>query len=396
MNDVFDRVDEALDFFRDQAPADEAANQLTPETAARLRATGVMKMLQPKQFGGQATAITDWLEQVVKIGSRNGAAGWVTGVVGVHSWELAQTPIGIQEEIWGGGELSPLGPDTWCASPYAPFGRAKIVDGGVILNGRWPFSSGTDHCNWIMLGGLIPEPENNQGFEQVGMLRFVLPRSDYEIDQDSWNVLGLEGTGSKDIVIKDTFVPWHHIIDTGRYADERVKLGRDDDLYKFPHGLLFAGVINGGTLSLINGVLREYVEYAKSRVDSHGAAAVDSMAQLHTLAEVASDVKASTLSFLDTFHSVQKVATANNGEVPVGLRLEARRDQIRAVHRASDAVDRLFNYGGGASVYRNNAMQRMWRDMHTARNHGGNSADTAYESYAKHTFGLPLPEGLRI
>ena len=126
------------------------------------------------------------------------------------------------EEIWGDDV------DTWIASPYAPQGVAKPVDGGYIFNGRWQFSSGTDHCDWIILGAMLGDADGKP-LMPPQMLHMILPRKDYEIVEDSWNVVGLRGTGSKDVIVKDAFVP--DLPDDGRdrgHGRHRPARGRHD------------------------------------------------------------------------------------------------------------------------------------------------------------------------
>ena len=89
----------------------------------------------------------------MRIASLDGSTGWVAGIVGVHPWEMAMADAQVQEEIWGQDN------DTWIASPYAPMGILRPVDGGYVFNGRWQFSSGTDHCDWIFLGAFIGDAE---------------------------------------------------------------------------------------------------------------------------------------------------------------------------------------------------------------------------------------------
>ena len=94
-------------------------------------------------------------------------------------------------------------------------GRARPVDGGFELSGHWQFSSGTDHCDWIFLGGLVTDQEGNLT-KPLDVRHFVLPRHDYQIVDDSWDVVGLRGTGSKDIVIDKAFVPLYRTIKARR------------------------------------------------------------------------------------------------------------------------------------------------------------------------------------
>ncbi|MFE5730024.1 hypothetical protein ACFQ7A_03795 [Streptomyces sp. NPDC056528] len=146
--------------------------------------------------------------------ARSPAAGWVGGVVGVHPWEPAFSEPKLQRELWGenGGKA-----DTWISSPYAPNGRARKVDGGFLFSGRRPFGSGSDHCDWAVLGGIVTDDAGNVTMP-LDMRHFVLPRADYEILRDSWNVVGLVGTGSKDIAVEDAFVPDHRTLNAHEVA----------------------------------------------------------------------------------------------------------------------------------------------------------------------------------
>ncbi len=172
-HDVLNRIEEAGSFFAEQSEAADQLGRLTDDACKRLKDTGVVRLLQPADFGGYEADPRDFLNAVMDIGNWCPSAGWVAGVVGVHPWELALNDERLQDEVWGGD------PDTWVASPYAPSGTAVRVDGGYTVNGRWKFSSGTDHCDWIVLGALIP----GEGAEArpAGSLHVMLPRSDYEI-----------------------------------------------------------------------------------------------------------------------------------------------------------------------------------------------------------------------
>ena len=108
-----------------------------------------MRMLQPVEHGGYAAHPVDFAEAVMEVAKGCGSSGWVCGVGGVHPWEMALMDARLQKEVWGEDQ------DTWIASPYMPSGVATPVEGGWRLTGRWQFSSGTDHCDWIFLGAFM-------------------------------------------------------------------------------------------------------------------------------------------------------------------------------------------------------------------------------------------------
>ena len=211
-HDVFERIEEASSELAERSPAADELGRLPDDVGKRLKDIGVVRMLQPTEFGGDEADPRDFLAAVMEIGHSCPSSGWVSGVVGVHPWELAICDERLQDEVWGDD------PDTWVASPYAPMGTATPADGGYVVDGRWSFSSGTDLCDWVVLGAMVP----GGGTEGLPfMVHVMLPRADYEIDPDSWQVMGLEGTGSKDVVVGGAFVPAYRTIDAVKVMDGR-------------------------------------------------------------------------------------------------------------------------------------------------------------------------------
>jgi 3-hydroxy-9,10-secoandrosta-1,3,5(10)-triene-9,17-dione monooxygenase len=137
------------------------------------------------------------------------STAWIYGVVGVHPWQLALFPDQAQQDVWGKDNGVRI------ASTYMPTGKAEPVEGGFRFNGRWSFSTGSKHCDWLFLGGLLPKRDGTPGLEHV---TFLVPKADYRIE-DNWDVLGLRGTGSHDIVVENAFVPAHRIQYTNDHSD---------------------------------------------------------------------------------------------------------------------------------------------------------------------------------
>ena len=380
MHVVLERVEEIADYLESHAAEAEQEGRLPEETAQKLREAGVIRMLQPKDYGGFEATPVEFFETVLAVGARNPAAGWVAGVVGVHPWQLGQFPVKLQDELWG------QDPDTWIASPYAPMGRAKPVEGGYEFTGRWPFSSGTDNCDWIILGGLVTDQDGN--IANPTPRHFVLPREDYTIHHDSWEVVGLRGTGSKDVSIDGAFVPEYRVgllekFDHGVQARE---VGRENPLYAIPFGSIFPAAINAGTLGMAEGALAAFVNYSRKRVTYQGTKTTNDPAHLSALGEASADIAASRVHFLDDWKRVMDVVDRGD-TLSDEFRLELRRNGVRAVRRAVDAVDRLFAHSGGGSLRLNQPMQRFWRDCHAGLVHVCNVADPMYQAYGLKVFG---------
>lgn len=345
--------------------------------------------MQPKDFGGLEGHPGEFMAGVLELASYAPCAGWVAGVVGVHPHELALGTRQVQEEVWGDD------PETWVASPYAPMGRARPVDGGYVFNGRWQFSSGTDLCRWVMIGGFITDQDGT--IAEKAARHFVLPRADYEIVADSWQVMGLRGTGSKDLIVRDAFVPAHRVIDTGEITEgtAHAAVGRSDSpLYAMPRNVMFAGAVTAATLGAAKSVLRAYVDITRDREQRSGKASLDPH-QLATLGECSADIDASIRHFLSDIDRIFDLCVAG-AAVPLSVRAEVRRNQVRAANRAVAAADTLFRIAGGVSLRTDFALERLWRDAQAAIHHVQNVQDPIMHAYGLDFFGHPIPPSVKF
>lgn len=388
MSAVVDQILEHSDFWAEHSALAENLGQMPDVVAAKLKEIGVVRLLQPLKYGGAECHPREFFDSIYELGRRCGSTGWVAGVVGVHTHELAQTDVRLQEEVWG------VDHDTWVASPYAPMGRATPVEGGYLFNGRWSFSSGTDQCQWVMIGGLILDPDGKP--DGNGIHHFCLPRGDYQIVEDSWDVMGLRGTGSKDLVVRDAFIPAHRVINQEEIVagTQARALGMDNPLYSIPRGVMFSGAITMGTLAICQGVLDAYVDHARERVSRLGGQASKDPHVLAAIAESAADIQASVQHFRSDIERVFNTAAAGR-LVDRDLRIEVRRNQVNQTARAVAAADRVFVTAGGAALHTSHPLQRFWRDAHAARNHMMNTTAPAYEQYGLHLFGHDLPTSAR-
>ena len=175
---VIDRLTDIADQLREQAGEAEKIGRLTDQTVKAMKSAGSIRLLQSAKHGGYEAHPREWAETVMATAALDPSAGWVAGVVGVHPYQLAYADPRVGDEVWADDI------DTWMASPYAPQGVAKPVDGGYLFNGRWQFSSGTDHCDWIILGAMVGDADGVPVMPPA-ILHMILPRTDYEIVDDS-------------------------------------------------------------------------------------------------------------------------------------------------------------------------------------------------------------------
>ena len=173
----------ALKARAEQADRDQ---KVPVETVADMQEAGLFRAMQPKRFGGFELDPRGFFEIQMALAEGCMSTAWIYGVMGVHPWQLARYPLQAQEDVWGEN------PDPVVGSTYMPVAKVTPVEGGYRISGRWGFSSGSEHCSWTLLGGIIPPDANGEGVEHG---TFLVPASDYRIERN-WDVLGLRGTGS--------------------------------------------------------------------------------------------------------------------------------------------------------------------------------------------------------
>ena len=383
---VLDAVRDLLPQFRERA--DEAERlRVVPESSIKdLEASGFFRLLQPRRFDGLESDPVDFYTAVRMIASACGSTGWVSSVLGVHPWQVALFHDKAQQAVWGEDTTTRL------SSSYAPTGKARLVDGGYQLSGRWSFSSGCDHASWVLLGGLV---SNDEG-QIVDFKTFMVPRSDYAIE-DVWNVVGLRGTGSNDIVVDDVFVPDEFTLsmgDTGRCFGPGQEQNTSD-LYKLPFHSVFTSTITAPIVGMATGAYAEHVEMQRKRVRAAYIAekAVNDPFASVRIARASSEIDAAWALLMSNLREMQDLV-AKGVKIPLNLRLKVRRDQVIGTERAVAAIDTLFEASGGRALAEGTYLQRAWRDAHAGRVHAANDPERALVMYGAVEFGQKIDPGM--
>lgn len=383
---VLDRLGELADQFKDQAIEAEKLGKLPEATVKSMKAIGSIRLLQPRKHGGLEVHPREFAETVMATAALDPAAGWVNGVVGVHPYQLAYADPTVGEEIWAEDV------DTWVASPYAPQGVAVPTDGGYIFTGRWQFSSGTDACDWIILGAMVG---NADGVPLMPpqMLHMILPRKDYQIVEDSWDVVGLRGTGSKDVIVDGAFVPAYRTMDGMKVMDgtAQTEAGMTESLYKMPWSTMFPLGISSATIGICEGALAAHLDYQRERVGANGTAIKDDPYVMYAIGDAAAEIEASRNALLSNVDKVYDLVDSGR-EVTFETRAAVRRSQIKAVWRAVAAVDQIFARSGGNALRMDKPLQRYWRDAHAGVAHAIHVPGTVYHASALSSLGVD-PQG---
>jgi alkylation response protein AidB-like acyl-CoA dehydrogenase len=269
---------------------------------------------------------------------------------------------------------------------------ARPVDDGYVFNGRWQFSSGTDACDWIILGALRGDADGKPVMPPQ-MLHMILPRKDYQIVEDSWDAVGLRGTGSKDIIVKDAFVPDYRTMDATKVMDGTAQreAGMTDPLYLMPWSTMFPLGISAATIGIAEGALAAHLDYQRERVGANGTAIKDDPYVMYAVGEAAADINAARQELLANADRIYAMV-ADGKEVGFADRAAGRRTQIRAVWRAVSAVDEIFARSGGNAARMDKPLQRYWRDVHVGQAHAIHVPGTVFHASALSSLGVD-PQG---
>ncbi|WP_326601297.1 3-hydroxy-9,10-secoandrosta-1,3,5(10)-triene-9,17-dione monooxygenase oxygenase subunit [Rhodococcus sp. PD04] len=385
-DDVLDAVRDLIPGIAARAAETDRLGRVPDGTVRELVAAGVFRMLQPRRYGGFETEPARFFEVVRTISAACGSTGWIASVVGVHPWHLALFHDRAQREVWGEDD------STLVSSAYAPVGRLIPVDDGYRLSGTWMFSSGCRFASWALLGAVVVGSEGRP----VDFVTVLVPRSDYTI-RDVWNVVGMRGTSSDEIVVDDVFVPDHRVksnYETSQLRGPGRKVNTGP-LYRLPFAALFTTSVPVPVVGVVAGCYDEYLSSMRERVrlSLGGGRFVDDPFAQVAVGRVASDIDAATLQLDRNIRELWELAKAGR-QIPMQLRLRTRRDQVRATERAVEAIDLLFRTAGGTSLFLGGVVERAWRDAHAGSVHVANEPERAYALYGRDAFGLPVEDNL--
>lgn len=350
------------------------------ETIQDMKDAGFFRVLQPKRYGGfeMSPRVFYTIQMILAEGCMSTA--WVYGVLGVHPWQLALFDVKAQDEVWGADTA------TLVASTYMPVGKVTPVDGGFRISGRWSFSSGCEHAEWIFLGGMVPPAAEGGAAEYR---TFMLPKGDYEIVRN-WNTFGLKGTGSHDIVVEDVFVPdyrTHRTRDDSPQARPGIAVN-SSPLYRLPFAQVFVRAVSSSCIGGLQGALNAFRRTAASQVSRNflGATANDPTAQL-IAAEAASAVDQLKTTLFRNFDAM--MAYAEDGEqAPLEDRLLYRFQSSQAPEICAFHVSRLLKSCGGSGIYLSHPVLRYFLDIHAGRAHVANYADPVGRNFGGFLCGL--------
>ena len=331
--ELIGRARDMVPEIRGLAEETERNRTISPHIIAKIRDAELLRTCRPKQFGGFEYDAVVALEIALIISAACASTGWTMNGALSNGISFGHFPIEAQCELWGEGD------DPFTCACFAPTGTAVPSDGGYRLSGKWSFASGCDHSSWIRLGALITPLDVASPPEGAF---FLLPIEDVEI-VDNWFVCGLSGTGSKDIVVREAFVPKHRVLLFTQTRSGRTPGAQyhKNPLYRLPLLVSGATMLASTAVGAARGALDAYLEMTAGR-KTRGALAGGglAMAEFATVqlrfAEASAAVETAEMILLtDLRNATQKLRAGE--EISVADRIRCRRNQAYATKLAVEA-----------------------------------------------------------
>jgi len=378
-------------WLKDQAGRIEAANRLPPDVVERLVDAGLFRMTVPQRYGGLEMCPSDISRAVFEVARGCASSAWLIGLVAANVMMVGKFSDAAQADVFGDGRPAIV--------PMLTGGVGydidiTPVDGGIRLSGKWRYASGIDIASWV--GLLLQMPSGTDGPPKPTLV--LVPQELFTIDQESWQVLGMRGTGSKNISLEDVVVPEHRFIDWatlqsgGRHPD----CSNDGTIYRYPLNSAFALSVAAPTLGVARAVAETYTQTVKTRVLSGtGQAQVqDRIAQI----SVASSTAVMDLLCDALVHSARELTrkVENGDDASLEERAMFRMRIATSTSIALQEAQKIFRSIGGSLLPSGSQVERQFRDLHAMSSHFLLQEDAIGEAFGRLLLNLELPQNARI
>jgi 3-hydroxy-9,10-secoandrosta-1,3,5(10)-triene-9,17-dione monooxygenase len=356
-----------LPALKERAAQAEQLRQVPPNSVKDLLASGLIRIANPDRFGGVGLDVDSTFAVSWELGRGCGSTAWCYAIWTAHNWWLGHFPERCQEEYFV------TGPDTLFSAGLNPWnGTAERVRGGYRVSGRWSFSSGCDAASWVMVAC-------RTGAGSDDRLWLLLPRSECDI-VDTWFAAGLRGSGSKEVVVREAFIPEHRTINPN-HAGDSDRTGwemHQRASYGVPLKVLMEWALAAPVIGMAQGVMDEFTSQARRGAApgrtsvplqlrlAHSSAELDAARMLH---------RANVQEILDR--------AGQSGSFSTLDRARYVRDASFAINLCVQSVNRLYEASGARAIMDSAPIQRLHRDVHAASHHAAFSWDTAAEQFGR-------------
>jgi alkylation response protein AidB-like acyl-CoA dehydrogenase len=382
LSELLTSVRQLAPLIRQHADEAEQNHRLSQPVVTALAQAGIFRMCTPRSLGGFEVHPLTFYRVVEEIARLDGSTGWCVFIAGCNPMMGAYLADGAAKEVFGSD------PHVTVAGVVLPYGKAVRQPNGYVVSGHWSYGSGCQHCAWLFCtchvyddGQLRLTPN-----QEPEVRAFFVPTSKATI-LETWDVSGLAGTGSHDVVIEEVFVPEDYTcaFGVGMTPSSSYYTG---PLYRFPLYAVFALPISAVALGIAQGAIDACLAQTQDRAQGEPATILNDRPLLPLRLSEAIALVRSARAWLHT--SVQNVweSMETNGQVSHDERADILLAAANATRSAATAVDLVYTMSGARANFRRNPLQRALRDIHAVTQHMG-TAPQQFESAGRMLLGLP-------
>lgn len=385
--DILDRVRKMRPEIAARALAAEKAKRVPAETMQALRSADVFRVMQPERFGGYEYGPAELAQIGFELGRACGSTGWCGTLAVCFGWMVSFFPLEAQQEVWDN-------PDNLLAVSYTPSPKVEVVSGGIKIAGSWPWASGIDSSQWLILSALIP---GSGGPPTVAWC--LVQVSDVVVDHNSWNVAGLQGTGSKTVHITDAvFVPNHRILPMAAiFSGNMPGLQVPGNVQaKFGYPTFGPTALVAPIVGMAQGALDAFTASARDAKRMARPGVMEKVAESaliqSLIGQASARIDAARTLMVTSLQEGQEVVRSGK-PLDIEQRVRIRRNHGFAARTSAEVVNELYAKAGAAAADETNNVQRFWRDANTAATHSSIDWDTLSALYGTQQLGLQ-PQGI--
>lgn len=390
-DELIARAKDMLPALRQRVVQTEADRRISADTARALIDAGFFNIVLPRKSGGYGMRHSVLWQVAREIGRGCASTGWILGLIGISPWIVGFFGERTQEEVFSGG--NPIVPVM--TGGVGRDIRVTRLNEGYELSGTWRYGSGVDLCKWAIV--MAPTPSGEAG-GRPDLRLFLVRKEELEIDHESWNVLGMRGTGSKTVRVRSVRVPLSRSISwtaaqAGEFPGREVN---EDPMYRMPVNALFAMSVVAPIVGAACGALDYTVSLLESRFrqGTGREQRSESFTQIE-IGQSAASVEMAFALLVSDSDEMWDVACAGRA-FSIADRARYRAHCSLICRTALSAVDRLSALAGGDLIVSGNPLERSFRDLHAMSTHFLMQADVTGEVYGCSLLGLDLPEHARI
>ena len=344
----------------------------------------VLKACQPKRVGGFELPFGAQTSAGAEIAKYCGSSGWIVSVCGTHHWMMGKFPIKAQDDVWGKNQ------NLIVASAFASEKESiEISEDGYKISGKWLFASGIHLSDWVII--LCRITKNSA---PPNMMFMLVPKEDFKI-QDSWKTVGLRGTGSHDIVIKNAFIPKHRTLSHSvmNSLDTPGTIGNPNSVYRLPMSGVINYCVSAPTLGMAEGALDAFIKKMSPRTSIFAQKIANNPTLQLRTSESSAEIDCARLLYEN---DLSRIKDSLKKTKPLQLHeiAKIKRNASYVGELARRATNRLASAMGAKGLDEKNLVHLANSDINAACSHISMVWDTCSLPYGMSQLGILTPESL--